>query len=334
MKRCRFASIIVLQGCAASPATPPPSQPVAVATQRFSAAGELLPPTDYRSWVFLTAGFAMAYGPTAQAAAANGVQMLDNVFVERGPYEHFLQTGAWPEATLFVLEVRSAEHTGSIVTEGHFQTDLAGIEAEVKDTARFPGGWGFFSFDTSSSGPAAPAQMLPRTERCYACHAKNAAVENTFTQFYPTLFPVARAKGTVRKDFVGIPPTGSELFEQIVAHGWDAAKAMIDDAAAKWPAANLAREVTLHKVGDRLLQAHKAADAVALLADITRRFPGSAKAWDSLADAYEGANQLDPARQANTHGLAIIAADPSLVGPRKEAIERSLKERDARLAKH
>jgi len=44
-------------------------------------------------------------------------------------------------------------------------------------------------------------QALPPTERCYACHAENAAVDNTFVQFYPTLFEVAKKAGTLKPGF-------------------------------------------------------------------------------------------------------------------------------------
>jgi hypothetical protein len=331
---------MVLSACTAAPATQSPSQPVAAgggpspaaSSERFTLAGELAPPTDYRTWVFLSSGFQMAYGPAAQAAQAGGVPAFDSVFVERRFYDQFVRTGVWPESTLFVLEVRSSEHTGSIVTAGHFQTELTAVEAELKDSTRFPGGWGFFALDDAPTGPTHPGKLLPATASCYACHAKNAAVENTFTQFYPTLYPVARARGTVRKDFAGIPTGAGELYAQIAAHGWPSARPVLDDTATKWPEAALAREATLNQLGYRLLQDHKTAEALAVLDEIARRFPGSANAWDSLAEVYEGAHQLDDARRANTRGLAAVAADPSLAGPRRAAIERSLTDRAGRLA--
>jgi hypothetical protein len=332
MKQGLLLGVILLQACAAAPATQSPSQRVAASAPRFNATGELLPPTDYRSWMFLTSGFSMAYGPIAEVAAASGVQALDNVFVGREPYERFLNTGRWPESTMFVLEVRSAEHTGSIVTVGHYQTDLAAIEVEVKDSARFPGGWGFFSFETASNGPAGPARLLTRDASCYDCHAQNAAVENTFTQFYPTLFAVARDKGTVRKDFVGIPPSAGELYDEIAVHGWEAARQTIDAAVAKWPAANVAREFTFDQIGHRLLGARRIAEGIAVFADATQRFPGSASAWDNLAEAFEAANRRDEARQANARGLAVLATDRTPASSRKDGLERSLRERDARLA--
>ena len=42
------------------------------------------------------------------------------------------------------------------------------------------------------------SKPLPAAAGCFACHSKNAAVENTFVQFYPTLIPVAKAKGTLK----------------------------------------------------------------------------------------------------------------------------------------
>lgn len=327
MKHRTISSLMVLQACAAAPPVQHPPAPVSA--PQFNASGELLPPADYRSWVFLTSGFAMAYGPTAEAA---GVPLLDNVFVGRGPYEQFRTTGRWPESTMFVIEIRASEHTGSIVTSGHFQTDVVEMVAEVKDTARFAGGWGFFSFETTADGPAAPAKLLPRDAPCYVCHAEHAAVENTFTQFYPTLFPVARARGTVRKDFTGIPPGSDELYDQIARHGWAAGRQLIDAAAAKWPDAYFAREATLRRAADRLGKTGKTADQIALLGEITRRAPGSASAWDGLAAALEAANQRDEARQANARGLAAIPGDGSLTGERRDEVERSLTARGARLA--
>ena len=45
--------------------------------------------------------------------------------------------------------------------------------------------------------PAGP--QIPTSASCYSCHAQNAAVENTFTQFYPVLRDVAKQKGTFKK---------------------------------------------------------------------------------------------------------------------------------------
>jgi hypothetical protein len=67
-----------------------------------------------------------------------------------------------------------------------------GVEVHVKDEARFPDKWAFFGFDDSKT-----AKMIPVSADCYSCHTAHAAVDTTFVQFYPTLLPIARSKGTL-----------------------------------------------------------------------------------------------------------------------------------------
>ena len=50
----------------------------------------------------------------------------------------------------------------------------------------------------TDAGLAPSATPLPQTASCQKCHSENTAVEQTFVQFYPTLFEVAKAKGTVK----------------------------------------------------------------------------------------------------------------------------------------
>jgi hypothetical protein len=164
---------------------------------QFTANNELIAPTDYREWIFLSSGLGMAYGPFAEQ---NGQRPLlfDNVFVTPASYRAFLASGKWPEKTLFVLELRNAQEKGSINAAGHYQGTRARYEAEVKDSSRFPGaGWAFFEFDESAT-----AKKIPSSATCYTCHPANGAVDNTFVQFYPTLLPVARAKGTLTPAFL------------------------------------------------------------------------------------------------------------------------------------
>jgi len=158
----------------------------------FDANGELLLPANYREWVFLSSGLGMNYGPLA-AEAGDGNPRFDNVFASPAAYRYFLDTGRWPDKTLLLLEVRAAQSKGSINNGGHFQSDLVGVEAEVKDESRFPGKWAFFGFGRGTSG-----KQIPTTASCYSCHAANGAVDNTFVQFYPTLLTVAKAKGTFK----------------------------------------------------------------------------------------------------------------------------------------
>ena len=166
----------------------------------FAATGELIRPTNYREWIFLTSGLGMTYGPAAEAGSRT--PFFDNVFVNPASYRAFVQTGKWPDKTMFILEGRQSQENVSINNGGRTQGDRAFIEAAVKDVGRYAdtGGWAYFSFD-SRDGLVNSVKPLPSTATCYTCHRNNTAVENTFVQFYPELFAVAKQKGTVKASY-------------------------------------------------------------------------------------------------------------------------------------
>lgn len=136
----------------------------------------------------------MTYGVVEKVVNAVVGERFDNVFVTPQAYHAFLRTGTWPDKTMFVLEVRSSSTKGSINKGGHYQEGLVGLEAHVKDEARFPNKWAFFDLGTS----APSAKPLAPNSACQTCHVQHGAVDDTFVQFYPTLIPVARTKGTFR----------------------------------------------------------------------------------------------------------------------------------------
>jgi hypothetical protein len=159
--------------------------------------GEMLPPPHYREWIYLTSGFDMSYSP--KAAGMDGMSMFDNVFVNPEAYRSFLATGTWPDKTVMILEGREARSKGSINQRGHFQAvGVMDMEVHVKDEARFPGKWAFFSFDA----PDKNGTLIPQGAPCYTCHAEHAAVDTTFVQFYPTLLTVTQEKHTLSAAFV------------------------------------------------------------------------------------------------------------------------------------
>jgi hypothetical protein len=189
---CVFAAVFAWSwpSTAQTPATESPA---------YSSSGQLIRPADYREWVYVTSGLGMTYG--ASQAAAGRPPMFDNVFVTRAAYGEFLRSGTWPDRTMFILEIRRADAHVSINRGGHTQGELVAIEAAVKDQRRFTdGGWGYFSFD-SPQGLVDSAAPLPATAACYSCHKANTAVDNTFVQFYPTLFDVAKRLGTVKPTY-------------------------------------------------------------------------------------------------------------------------------------
>lgn len=193
-----LAAALVAGGIAAtagamvvSAQTPGPSD----GAPRYDEAGRLVPPTNYREWVFLSSGLDMSY---SERAGAPDMHMFDNVFAPRAAYAVFRRTGVWPDKTVLILENRGGTSNGSINKRGQFQTgEVMGLEAHVKDKARFQGGWGFFSLDDGK-----PAAQIPYTAACYACHEAHGAADTTFAQFYPTLLPIATKLGTLNPRYV------------------------------------------------------------------------------------------------------------------------------------
>ena len=193
---CLFAAVLQAQQPTRATAAPMSAS----SGPQYTAGGELIRPADFREWVFVTSGLGMTYNPPAPRtdsgqAVPPRTPNFTNVYVNPSSYRAFMKTGQWPDQTMFILEVRAGTSEGSINKGGHFQTNLVVIEASVKDETRFPGKWAYFDFGRDMKTQVAP---LPRTERCYACHTDNGAVDNTFVQFYPTLLEVATKMGTVK----------------------------------------------------------------------------------------------------------------------------------------
>jgi hypothetical protein len=165
---------------------------------RYTADGKLIFPNNYREWVYLSSGLGMTYSPPGMAG---GDPTFTNVFVKPEAYRTFVQTGHWPDKVVFVLEVRDSTSHGSILKGGRYQTGVLGYDVEVRDDERFPEHWRFFGFG-GTTGTIAPGTGIPKTAACFQCHSKNAAVENTFVQFYPTLLEVAKQKGTLNASYL------------------------------------------------------------------------------------------------------------------------------------
>jgi hypothetical protein len=160
---------------------------------RFTRDNQMLRPDNYREWIWLSSGLGMSYTPGMAEADPD----FDNVFVNPSAYRSFVATGKWPDKTAFALEVRQSVSKGSINRNGHYQGELSALEVHVKDERRFPGKWAFYGFN----GPAKNGRMIPTSAECYSCHQEHGAVDTTFVQFYPTLFEIAKRKGTIRAQY-------------------------------------------------------------------------------------------------------------------------------------
>jgi hypothetical protein len=160
---------------------------------QYTNGDELVRPEGYREWIFLSSGLRMSNNESCGEGAT-----FTNVFVTPSAYHQFLATGSWPDKTVFVEEKRVSSSKGSLNKAAHFQTDLMGISVQVKDVARFPEKWAFFSFDSSTK----TAEANPKAT-CWQCHHDHGAVDSTFVQSYPTLKPVAQQLGTYQQALEG-----------------------------------------------------------------------------------------------------------------------------------
>ena len=162
--------------------------------QDYVAKDQMVVPVDYRQWVFLTSSLDLNYN----TAATPDHHMLDNVFVDPASYQAFLKTGTWPDKAILIKENRMAQSAGTLSKSGQFQTGVMNLEIHIKDEARFPGKCELF---VSADG-AAPGKLMPQSANCYSCHQDHGAVDTTFVQFYPTLFPVAKDKGMLSASYL------------------------------------------------------------------------------------------------------------------------------------
>jgi hypothetical protein len=151
-------------------------------------------PADYREWVYLTSGLDMTYTEPNAGAKPDDNHTFDNVFVNPEAYKVFKQTGTWPDKTVLVLENRAGEGAVSINKGGKTQAhDVSGLEIHAKINNE----WAFYV-----RGGDGNEHLLPKPASCYTCHEAHAAVDTTFTQFYPTLLPIAKEKKVLSAAYV------------------------------------------------------------------------------------------------------------------------------------
>jgi hypothetical protein len=157
-----------------------------MAVPRYTTDGALRRPDGYRHWLFVGASIGMGYSESETASADKAPQQFHNIYIQPEAYRHFAAKGRFPDKTVLVMEVLSAGGNASINKQGRFEDRHLGIEAAVKDVARFPEEWAYFSFIGSAGEPLAAAKPFPK-EACWSCHHQHGAADNVFVQFYPVL---------------------------------------------------------------------------------------------------------------------------------------------------
>ncbi len=133
----------------------------------------------------------MSYSPNAMQMDHH---MFDNVFVNPESYAAFLETGTWPDKT--VLGARRPHGAGQRIdqSEGQFSEHRSdGDRGAREGRSAFSGEVGFLCLRRRQDCQDGPHDYRSAT----AATPNHAAVDTTFVQFYPTLLPIARSKGTL-----------------------------------------------------------------------------------------------------------------------------------------
>lgn len=154
--------------------------------------GRLLRPVGYEKWVVVGTSIGLGYSDGDKTDLQNP-GTFHNVFLQPEAFDHYVQTGEFPEQTVFIVtnnKSRPANTKGSVSRKGFVAAPTSGLEVAVKDTTRFPDGWAYFMFHDT------PEQSKPETRHaerafdrkdCFDCHAEHGADDNVFTQYYSVL---------------------------------------------------------------------------------------------------------------------------------------------------
>lgn len=171
-----MASILV--GFAIHPTTSNAQQSIKLEIAQFEDDNRLIWPANFESWVFLGTTMGMTYFDEEPDPADPG--LMSSVFIEPEAYQYFETHGEFADGTMFVKSVKQTLSEGG----GFFMGEELGIEVHVKDRERFPKhGYNFYFFPAGSETAAA----MPEDNICVSCHQENAAFDNVFIQFYPSI---------------------------------------------------------------------------------------------------------------------------------------------------
>lgn len=162
------------------------AKPAAAEAAVFEGKDTLLRPEGYREWVFVGSSTGLNYMPNPAPASANSEEDIKHVYINPSSYREFSKTGKFPEGTVMILEIAEAARKNEAGLQGSYAEKFIALEASVKDSKRFPGGWAYFGFTDMEGRPLAKAKPFPDSS-CLSCHQQKAATDRVFTQFYPVL---------------------------------------------------------------------------------------------------------------------------------------------------
>ncbi|MFP6582517.1 MAG: cytochrome P460 family protein [Candidatus Hydrogenedentota bacterium] len=170
----------------------------AMTKPEYDSRGRLIRPEGFRRWIFVGASMGLSYSGEERAPEK---QIFHHIYIQPEAYDHYVETGKFPEKTMLVMENYSAgskeNNTAKGKVEGkhefgtlngHFEDARVGLEVALKDSETFEDGWAYFNF--SNFGDRTKLMEKGKAfnkSMCWDCHSEHAADDNVFIQFYPVL---------------------------------------------------------------------------------------------------------------------------------------------------
>lgn len=151
---------------------------------QFTADGRLRRPDGWESWVLAGTSMGLTYNEPARAPEPGDPPgSFLNVYIQPWAYERFMEEGAFPEGTMFILAGSEPVRKADPARGGFYQGPIRLLEVHLKQAGLHESGWGFYGF----GGGSEAAEMIPGEAACYSCHAEDAAFDHAFVQFYPEI---------------------------------------------------------------------------------------------------------------------------------------------------
>jgi hypothetical protein len=163
-----------------------------IAPPEYDKDGNLLRPVDFEKWIVVGTSVGLDYSD-GERPDTNNPGTIHNVYVQPDAFDHYVRTGEFPEQTMFIVtnhRSQAAKTKGQVSRSGFFAAPTSGLEVSIKDSERYPDGWGYFMYHDSPDKPASEERPVGKafaSQDCFECHAQHGAVDNVFTQYYSVL---------------------------------------------------------------------------------------------------------------------------------------------------
>jgi hypothetical protein len=156
----------------------------------------------------------------------------------------------------------------------------------------------------------------------FTAYLKKDSEALAFLNRSPEANGVPMGLATVRALPAVIPaPTVDEVFAIGSAQGVGAAMQRLDDARKTDPQADVFQEARLNRLGYRVLRSGSAANSIPIFRRIVELFPASSNAYDSLAEALEGAGERREAVAVTEKALEVLAKQELTPEQRRDMTE-------------